>query len=123
MTGSTAAIITIPIVTALGLFTWLAMVLYASSHPHWRHHQQPPKTEVAGGSFRAVEGGRQVMPIPERDPAGVPAQRAAAAEESYDTASARAADATAAHGPEPAESAGAGRSAGATATATQGRDR
>lgn len=122
MTGSTAAIITIPIVTTLALFTWLAMVLYASSHPGWRHHQQPPKTEVAGGSFRAVEGGRQVMPIPERDPVSVPAQRAAAAEESYDTASARSADATA-HGPESAESAGAGRSAGATATATQGRER
>lgn len=96
MSGSTAAIITIPIVVVIALFGWVGAVVYASSHPRWRHHGDQPRVEVAGGAFQAVEGGRQVMPIPEREPATVPPQRAAAPEESYDTASTAGATASAA---------------------------
>jgi hypothetical protein len=81
MSGSLAAIITIPIVAFLALFTWLAAVLWASTHPRYRSQGSAPRTEVAGGAFQAVDGGRQLMPIPERRPSGVPAPRAA--EESY----------------------------------------
>jgi hypothetical protein len=87
MAGSLAAIITIPIVVAIALFTWIAAVLYANRHPRWAHHEaqqaQPLATEVRGGAFRAVEGGRQLMPIPERRPAGVPGPRTAVATETY----------------------------------------
>jgi len=82
MSGSTAAIITIPIVTAIALFSWLAAVLHANSHPG-RRHEIPIRTEVAGGAFQAVEGGRQLMPIPDHRPAAVPGQRAATASETY----------------------------------------
>lgn len=87
MPGTLAAIITIPIVTALALFSWLFAVLWANRHPRWAHHEaqqaQPLQTEVRGGAFQAVEGGRQLMPIPERRPAGVPEPRAAAGSETY----------------------------------------
>ena len=86
MSGSLAAIITIPIVVVIVLFGWVAAVIYAESHPRWKHQLPPPRTEVAGGSFRALAGGRQVMPIPEEPPAGVPGQRAAAGDEYYETA-------------------------------------
>jgi len=82
MSGSTAAIITIPIVTAIALFSWLAAVLYANSHPG-RRQESPIRTEVAGGAFQAVEGGRQLMPIPDHRPAAVPGQRAATGSETY----------------------------------------
>jgi hypothetical protein len=87
MAGSLSAIITIPIVVAIALFSWIFAVLWANRHPRWAHHVaqevQPLQTEVRGGAFQAVEGGRQLMPIPERLPAGVPGQRAAAATETY----------------------------------------
>ena len=86
MSGSLAAIITIPIVVVIVLFSWVAAVIYAESHPRWKHQLPPPRTEVAGGSFRALAGGRQVMPIPEEPPAGVPGQRAATGDEYYETA-------------------------------------
>jgi hypothetical protein len=86
MSGSLAAIITIPIVVAIVLFSWVAAVLHAEKHPHWKHPLPPPRTEVAGGVFRALAGGRQVMPIPEEPPAGVPGQRTAAGDEYYETA-------------------------------------
>lgn len=87
MSGSLSAIIAIPIVVVIALFTWIAAVLYANRHPRWAHHVaqqvQPLRTEVRGGAFEAVEGGRQLMPIPERRPAGVPGPRTAAGTETY----------------------------------------
>jgi hypothetical protein len=80
MSGSLAAIITIPIVAFIALFSWLGAVLWASSHPRYRNHGNPPRTEVSGGAFQAIDGGRQLMPIPEHRPLGVPAPRAAEAE-------------------------------------------
>jgi hypothetical protein len=62
MVGSLAAIWTIPIVVAIALFGWIFVVLRADTHPGWKHQDNPPKYEVTGGSFDAVDGGRQVMP-------------------------------------------------------------
>lgn len=84
MSGSHISLIVMPIVIAVALFSWLFAVLWASSHPKLKHHEPPPETEVAGGAFRAVEGGRQLMPIPEHRPAGVPGPRTAASTESYE---------------------------------------
>lgn len=56
--------IVMPIVIAIALFGWLGAVMWAGFHPRWKHHAQGPRTEVAGGAFQAVEGGRQLMPIP-----------------------------------------------------------
>jgi hypothetical protein len=87
MSGSLSAIITIPIVVAIALFSWIFAVLWANRHPRWAHHVaqevQPLQTEVRGGAFQAVEGGRQLMPIPERRPAGVPGPRTAVGTETY----------------------------------------
>ena len=85
MSGSTAAIITIPIVVVIALFSWVFAVLYANAHPV-RRRGTAIRTEVAGGAFQAVEGGRQLMPIPEHAPAGVPGPRAAGEQETYETA-------------------------------------
>jgi hypothetical protein len=79
MSGSHAAQIVIPIVVAIALFSWVGAVLWANAHPRYRSRSHPPSTEVAGGAFQAVDGGRQLMPIPEHRPAGwVPAPRAGA---------------------------------------------
>jgi hypothetical protein len=85
MSGSLTAIITIPIVVAVVLFTWLAVVLRADTHPRYRHRGRVPRYEVSGGAFQANDGGRQLMPIPGGRPmidrpgyaatGGVPAQR------------------------------------------------
>lgn len=83
MSGSHISLIIMPIVIAIALFSWLFAMLWAAAHPQIKHHQQPPRTEVAGGTFRAVEGGRQLMPIPEHRPAAVPGPRAATSTESY----------------------------------------
>ena len=63
MTGSVAAVVVIPIVVAIALFGWIAAVLYANAHPHYKHQSNLPRTEVAGGAFQALDGGRQLMPI------------------------------------------------------------
>jgi hypothetical protein len=63
MSGTLAAQIVIPIVALVALFGWLVLVLRADNHPGWKHHSNLPKTEVAGGAFQAVGGGRQLMPI------------------------------------------------------------
>jgi hypothetical protein len=68
-----------PIVIAISLTVWLSAVFYANAHPR-KPHAYRSRTDVAGGTFQAVEGGRQLMPIPER-PVDVPAQRSAAEEE------------------------------------------
>jgi hypothetical protein len=75
-----------PIVIAASLAFWISIVLYALSHPKWKHHGVPPRSEVAGGSFMALDGGRQLEPIPERPAHEIPAQRAPAAAETYETA-------------------------------------
>jgi hypothetical protein len=64
MSGSHTALIVMPIVIAVALFSWLTAVMWAGFHPRWKHHSQGPRTEVAGGAFQAIEGGRQLMPIP-----------------------------------------------------------
>ena len=98
MTGGVTADIVLPIVIAVALATWLSLLFYANAHPSRGRHSVNLPTEVRGGEFMAVEGGRQLMPIPEHRPA-VPGQRQAAAGEAYRV---------------PAES-----SAGATATARE----
>ena len=87
MTGSVAAAWVIPIVVAVVLFGWLAAVLRADTHPGWKQKSKLPKYEVMGGAFQAVDGGRQLMPLPGERPApteeelarsgGVPGQRGA----------------------------------------------
>jgi hypothetical protein len=93
VTGSTAAVITLPIVISLALITWLSLVFYANAHPHRGRYSQDLRAEVRGGSFQPVEGGRQLMPIPEHRPA-VPGQRPAAASETYRVPTAGGATAT-----------------------------
>ena len=79
MPGGITADIVLPIVIALSLTTWLSLLFYANAHPFRGRHSIDLPTEVRGGEFQAVEGGRQLMPIPEHRPA-VPGQRQAAAE-------------------------------------------
>jgi len=82
MTGGVTADIVLPIVIAVALASWLSLLFYANAHPGRGRHSSDLPTEVRGGSFQAVEGGRQLMPIPEHRPA-VPGQRPAAASETY----------------------------------------
>jgi hypothetical protein len=86
MSGPLISLFVMPIVIAASLTFWISLVLYAHRHPKWKHHCVPPRAEVAGGSFLAVDGGRQLEPIPGESPHEVPAPRAPAAEESYETA-------------------------------------
>jgi hypothetical protein len=48
VTGSTLALIVIPIVTALGLAAWLAVVFYADAHPLARQRNQAKPADEAG---------------------------------------------------------------------------
>lgn len=82
MTGNGTTDIVLPIVIAICLATWLFMVFWANAHPTRGRYSSDLRSEVRGGSFQAVEGGRQLMPIPEHRPA-VPGQRPAAAAETY----------------------------------------
>jgi hypothetical protein len=82
MTGGVTADIVLPIVIAVALTTWLSLLFYANAHPSRGRYSSDLPTEVRGGSFQAVEGGRQLMPIPEHRPA-VPGQRQVAASETY----------------------------------------
>lgn len=86
MGGSTAAIITIPIIAFLAVLGWVSLVLYGDRHGQWKHKGQPPRSEVAGGCFHATDGGRQLMPIPGQPPPEIPLPRAAAPQETYQTA-------------------------------------
>jgi hypothetical protein len=80
-----------PIVIAIALFSWVAAVLRADTHPQYKHHSRLPRYEVTGGAFQANDGGRQLMPIPGGRPmsdrpgnaatAGIPAQRTATSAE------------------------------------------
>jgi len=82
MTGGVTADIVLPIVIAVALATWLSLLFYANAHPHRGRYSSDLPTEVRGGSFQAVEGGRQLMPIPEHRPT-LPGQRQPATSESY----------------------------------------
>jgi hypothetical protein len=84
-----------PIVIASSLVFWLGIVLYASFHPKWKHHGVPPSYEVAGGSFMAIDGGRQLEPIPGQPVHEIPGPRAPTAAERYETADLGATGATA----------------------------
>lgn len=83
MTGGVTADIVLPIVIAVALATWLSLLFYANAHPSRGQHSADLPTEVRGGSFQAVEGGRQLMPIPEHRPA-LPGQRRPASAETYE---------------------------------------
>jgi hypothetical protein len=96
MTGGVTADIVLPIVIAVSLTTWLSLLFYANAHPSRGRYSSDLPTEVRGGSFQAVEGGRQLMPIPEHRPA-VPGQRQAAATDTYQASAASAATAAAEH--------------------------
>jgi hypothetical protein len=61
MSGSTLAIIIIPVVVVIALATWLVMVYFAQRRPGNDRKVTPPDTAVSGGAFEAG-GGRQVMP-------------------------------------------------------------
>jgi len=94
MTGGVTADIVLPIVIAVALTTWLLLLFYANAHPSRGQHAINLPTEVRGGEFQAVEGGRQLMPIPEHRPA-VPGQRQSAATETYQVPARSTAGATA----------------------------
>jgi|HubBroStandDraft_4_1064222.scaffolds.fasta_scaffold357635_1 hypothetical protein len=90
MTVSMAAGWVIAIVIVFALFSWLAVVLRADTHPGWKHQSKLPKYEVTGGAFEAQDGGRQLMPrhggrpMPTEEElasGSIPAQRAAAEKE------------------------------------------
>lgn len=110
MPGSLAAQIVIPIISFLAVLGWVSIVLYASSHPAWKHKGAPPRTEVAGGSFMAVDGGRQLEPIPGRPAPEIPVQRLAGTEETYHPADAESAQS--ASSPDEGRQAAEGQSAG-----------
>ena len=85
MSGPLISLFVMPIVIAASLTFWISIVLYAHRHPAWKHHCTPPRSEVAGGVFEAVDGGRQLEPIPGESPHEVPRPRGPAAEEVYET--------------------------------------
>lgn len=92
MSGSHLSLIVMPIVIAFALAFWLSAVFYANAHPR-KPHVHRARTDVAGGTFQAVEGGRQLMPIPER-PVEVPAPRSAADKTHPESAGTRKSDET-----------------------------
>jgi hypothetical protein len=91
MSGSVTAAWVIPIVAFLALFVWVGVVLHADNHPRYKHQSTLPRTEVAGGAFQALDGGRQLMPIQGHSnawpdgrlvrPGEIPAQRTAVYEQ------------------------------------------
>ena len=82
MSGSHLSLIVMPIVIAVSLAIWLSAIFYANAHPTKGRHSVDLPTEVRGGSFQAVEGGRQLEPIPGHGPV-VPGQRPATAADTY----------------------------------------
>jgi hypothetical protein len=109
--------IVIPIISFLGVFCWVSAVLWAGSHPVWKHKGVPPRNEVAGGSFMAIDGGRQLEPIPGKPAPEIPVQRLAAPQETYQPADAEPMDAESAHS---ASALDAGRRAEHSASAGSG---
>ncbi len=85
MTGSTMAIVLIPIVIAVALAGWLAMVYHAKNHPQVSDHGDAPDHEVSGGIFQGE--GRQLMPrrdAPPKEASTVPDAGAARDEQHQD---------------------------------------
>jgi len=66
MTGSTVAIVLIPIVIAVALVAWLGMVFHAKNHPQVSNRSDAPDHEVTGGIFQGE--GRQLMPRRDAEP-------------------------------------------------------
>lgn len=52
---------------ALAMVAWIGLVFLADRHPHGFQQDTTERREVAGGSFVARDGGRQVVPDP-REP-------------------------------------------------------
>jgi hypothetical protein len=78
VTGSTLAIVLIPIVIAVALVAWLGMVYHAKNHPQVSDRGDAPDHEVSGGIFQGE--GRQLMPrrdAPPREASSVPNTRGA----------------------------------------------
>ncbi len=69
MSKTELAAIIIPVVVAVALAVWITMVYRADKHPGppTRARGSKPRREVIGGSFRGT-GGRQLMPLPNREP-------------------------------------------------------
>jgi hypothetical protein len=61
MSGSTSALIAIPIVETILLAAWLIMVFYAASHPQWRHRGSAPARSSSAPAARA-DLRRNLMP-------------------------------------------------------------
>jgi hypothetical protein len=51
MTGSTLAVIIIPIVVAVALFVWIMMVFHADRHPTPGQRGEAPDRDITGGIF------------------------------------------------------------------------
>jgi hypothetical protein len=73
MTGSTIAIVLIPIVVAVALAAWLVMVFRANNHPQVPDRGDAPDHEVTGGIFQGE--GRQMMPRRDAPPKEASDQR------------------------------------------------
>jgi hypothetical protein len=76
---SNGAAIATPIVVAIFLSVWIGALFYADSHPEHKRSSKLPQYEVTGGAFQARDGGRQLMPMPERPPLPTEAEIAAGA--------------------------------------------
>lgn len=63
MSGSTPALIAIPIVVTILLAAWLIMVFYAASHPQWRGRGSAP---ARSNSAPAARGDLRRNPKPGR---------------------------------------------------------
>ncbi len=72
MTGSTEAVIVIPIVAFVLLFTWLAMVFWADSRPRWGHSEVPAQPSPRP----AVLPEGSTIPRPRVEGQGVPQEPA-----------------------------------------------
>jgi hypothetical protein len=70
MSNAVMTEIFVPIVVAVALAVWIVMVYRADKNPTYRRSWRgsKPRREVTGGSFRGT-GGRQLMPLPDREPA------------------------------------------------------
>jgi len=71
MTGSTEAVIVIPIVAFILLFTWVAMVFWADSHPRWGNSEAPKQP-----SSRPVLPEGTTIPRPRVEGQGAPQEPA-----------------------------------------------
>lgn len=71
MSGSTAAIIAIPIVAFFALGVMLGLVMWASREPAGKDHGVRPRWDVSGGTFR----GDPRQQTPRRDAAPPEAEK------------------------------------------------